>query len=65
MQSSRHLTTIGFDADDTLWQNEQFFQLTQQRLIALLQPYADPARVRQSLKRSRLGPPPSESRSGS
>jgi FMN phosphatase YigB (HAD superfamily) len=23
------LTTIGFDADDTLWQNERFFQMTQ------------------------------------
>ena len=23
------LTTIGFDADDTLWQNEQFFRLTE------------------------------------
>ena len=25
------LTTIGFDADDTLWQNEAFFRLTQDR----------------------------------
>ena len=47
--SGATLTTIGFDADDTLWQNEQFFQLTQQRLVALLEPYADPVRVRQSL----------------
>ena len=23
------LTTIGFDADDTLWQNEAYFRLTQ------------------------------------
>ncbi|RWD08920.1 MAG: HAD family hydrolase, partial [Mesorhizobium sp.] len=25
MQNNHELTTIGFDADDTLWQNEQFF----------------------------------------
>jgi putative hydrolase of the HAD superfamily len=30
------LTTIGFDADDTLWQNEQFFRLTEARFVALL-----------------------------
>ena len=31
-----HLTTIGFDADDTLWQNEQFFRMTQARFTELL-----------------------------
>ncbi len=30
------LGTIGFDADDTLWQNEQFFRMTEERFIALL-----------------------------
>lgn len=30
------LTTIGFDADDTLWQNEQFFRTTEKRFAALL-----------------------------
>lgn len=35
------LTTIGFDADDTLWQNEAFFRLTQDRFTALLADYAD------------------------
>ena len=35
------LTTIGFDADDTLWQNEQFFRGTEQRFADLLAPYAD------------------------
>lgn len=38
---AKGLTTIGFDADDTLWQNEQFFRLTQQRFAALLADYAD------------------------
>ncbi len=35
------LTTIGIDADDTLWQNERFFRLTQERFAALLIDYAD------------------------
>ena len=33
------ITTIGFDADDTLWQNETLFRLTQDRFAALLAPY--------------------------
>lgn len=36
------LTTIGFDADDTLWQNEQFFRLTEKRFAELLADHADP-----------------------
>lgn len=35
------LTTIGFDADDTLWQNETFFRLTQDRFAALLADHSD------------------------
>lgn len=34
-------TTIAFDADDTLWQNEQFFRLTQDRFADLLAGYVD------------------------
>jgi putative hydrolase of the HAD superfamily len=30
------ISTIGFDADDTLWQNETFFRLTEQRFTDLL-----------------------------
>ncbi|MBM7069481.1 HAD family hydrolase [Actibacterium sp. 188UL27-1] len=37
------LTTIAFDADDTLWHNERFFKLTQERFVSLLADYADPA----------------------
>src|SRR5438105_4460358 len=37
------LTTVGVDADDTLWHNETVFRLTQDRLADLLSPYADPA----------------------
>ncbi|WP_238365025.1 HAD family hydrolase [Mesobacterium pallidum] len=36
------LTTIGFDADDTLWHNERFFKLTQARFAELLSDHADP-----------------------
>jgi putative hydrolase of the HAD superfamily len=35
------LTTIGFDADDTLWQNEAFFRLTQDRFTRLLADHAE------------------------
>ena len=36
------LTTIGFDADDTLWHNERFFRMTQDRFRDLLSEYASP-----------------------
>jgi putative hydrolase of the HAD superfamily len=36
------LTTIGFDADDTLWQNETFFRMTQDRFTELLADSAPP-----------------------
>lgn len=36
------LTTIGFDADDTLWQNESFFRMTQDRFADLLSDHAEP-----------------------
>ena len=35
------LTTIGFDADDTLWENEQFFRMTQDRFAGLLAEFAE------------------------
>lgn len=36
------LSTIGFDADDTLWQNEHFFRLTERRFAGLLADHASP-----------------------
>lgn len=39
------LTAIGFDADDTLWHNERFFRLTQERFAQLLAGHAEPAHV--------------------
>lgn len=43
------LTTIGFDADDTLWQNETFFRLTQERFAALLADHAAPDHLAERL----------------
>ena len=41
MTQSRAITTIGFDADDTLWQNEQFFRMTEARFAELLADFAE------------------------
>lgn len=53
---ARNLLTIGFDADDTLWHNERFFHLTQQRFAALLADHAAPdhldARLLEAEKRN-------------
>uniref|UniRef100_A0A9E7ZV23 HAD family hydrolase n=1 Tax=Bosea sp. NBC_00436 TaxID=2969620 RepID=A0A9E7ZV23_9HYPH len=40
-----NLTTIGFDADDTLWQNEQFFRMTEDRFVALLGEHGEAAEI--------------------
>jgi len=44
------LTTIGFDADDTLWHNETLFHMTQTRFAALLANDADPAHLADRLE---------------
>ena len=43
------LSTIGFDADDTLWQNEQFFRLTEARFTEMLREYAEEDLLRERL----------------
>ena len=48
------LTTIGFDADDTLWQNETFFKLTQDRFEELLSEYADPRDLDRRLREAEV-----------
>ena len=45
----RRLTTIAFDADDTLWQNEQFFRMTQERFAELLSDYTEPDHLSERL----------------
>jgi putative hydrolase of the HAD superfamily len=42
---SRTLTAIGFDADDTLWQNEQFYRMTEEKFTRLLGEHADAAHI--------------------
>ncbi|WP_299673690.1 HAD family hydrolase [uncultured Roseobacter sp.] len=37
----QRLSTIGFDADDTLWHNERFFQMTQAHFAGLLSDFTD------------------------
>ena len=44
-----NLTTIGFDADDTLWHHERYFELTTDRFVELLRPHADPHHLREHL----------------
>jgi putative hydrolase of the HAD superfamily len=50
------LSTIGLDADDTLWQSEHFFKLTEARFMELLAEYAEgadlSARLLQAEKRN-------------
>ena len=46
---TRRITTIGFDADDTLWQNEAFFRLTQDRFTALLADHAEAEHLHERL----------------
>lgn len=36
------LEVIGFDADDTLWENESFYRMTQSKFADLLSEFADP-----------------------
>lgn len=43
------LTTIGFDADDTLWHHEKYFVSTKASFVELLMPYADPAQLDRQL----------------
>jgi putative hydrolase of the HAD superfamily len=38
---TRSITTIGFDADDTLWQNEVVYRSTQERFATLLAGHAE------------------------
>jgi putative hydrolase of the HAD superfamily len=43
------ITTVGLDADDTLWHNETIFRLTQDRFRALMAPVAEPQTLEATL----------------
>lgn len=45
----RSLTTIAFDADDTLWHNERFFRDSEEQFAALLTDFADTETVTDTL----------------
>lgn len=44
-----HLSTIGFDADDTLWDHEKYFVATKERFVALMADHADAEAIAQTL----------------
>ena len=44
-----HLSVIGFDADDTLWHNERFFRMTEDRFAELLSDHAPAPDLRAAL----------------
>ncbi|MFN3857540.1 MAG: HAD family hydrolase [Caulobacter sp.] len=50
------ITTVGLDADDTLWHNETIFRLSHKRFLELLAPHAAPdhleARLAETEKRN-------------
>lgn len=45
----RAITTVGFDADDTLWHNERHFRLTEARFAELLEGHAEPGHLAERL----------------
>jgi len=47
--TTRPLTTIGFDADDTLWQNEQYYRLTEAHFTRLLADFAEGPKISERL----------------
>jgi putative hydrolase of the HAD superfamily len=49
MTAAHSLSAIGFDADDTLWQNEHFFTLTKARFAALLADHVDAGVISRTL----------------
>jgi putative hydrolase of the HAD superfamily len=47
--TTRTLTTIGFDADDTLWQNEQYYRLTEAHFTEMLADFAEGPKISERL----------------
>lgn len=47
--SNRPVSVIGFDADDTLWQNEQYYKLTESHFRDLLSEFAEGEHVSERL----------------
>lgn len=49
LQMAQKPTTIAFDADDTLWQNEQFFRLAQDHFCELMADYVEKEHLHERL----------------
>ena len=43
------ITTLGIDADDTLWQNEDHYEFTTREFVSLLEPWVTPETVNGAL----------------
>ncbi|TDO96774.1 HAD family hydrolase [Marinomonas balearica] len=48
------ITTVAFDADDTLWRNEEIFTHAQQRFFDLLTPYHDEDYIKSHLEKVQI-----------
>jgi len=51
---NNHITTIAFDADDTLWINESYFQEAEQKFCQLLEDYLPMDAVSQELFKTEM-----------
>jgi putative hydrolase of the HAD superfamily len=51
---NNHITTIAFDADDTLWINEPYFQEAEKKFCALLEDYLPQHSVSQELFKTEM-----------
>lgn len=51
---NNHITTIAFDADDTLWINEPYFQKAEKEFCALLEDYLPQHSVSQELFKTEM-----------
>jgi len=49
------LSTIAFDADDTLWHHEKYFVAAKDRFLELLTPYGDPGKIESALHDTEIG----------
>ena len=49
------LAVIAFDADDTLWENEQFFAEAEQKFLAMLEDFLPRHSVARELLHTEIG----------
>ncbi|MBB1140431.1 HAD family hydrolase [Myroides sp. WP-1] len=54
MRLQNKITTIAFDADDTLWVNEPYFQEAEQQFVHFLQDYNTPTQLSKELYQTEM-----------